>query len=215
MGGVFLGPAAVVTIPSGGTVTKNFVVPYQSPSTLKGKITVTGVPNGVTVFQLTVLLCPAFAPFTGGVPSLACVSTYQEPTVPGVPSGTYDITGLPPGQWTAYPGYCTEFGCSTGANSGKKVVLVAGRTTHANLKTPYLVPSQGELAATVTVTGAPSGFADQVGISACQGAGGPCETYYAYGNNAIRLILPTASGRCRASTWCRPSTTRSTARPRR
>jgi hypothetical protein len=187
--GVFLSAAQFVTVPSGGTVTENFAVPYQSPATLKGTIQVTGVPSGITVDELSVLLCPSFAPYTGGFPSIACVTGYGQGSF-GLTSAPFQINGLPPGQWSAYPGYCTQFGCDTNANAGKKVNLVAGGTKRVKLTTPFLVPSQGQLSATVTVTGAPAGFADPLGISACQLGGGYCQTYFGFGSSTISVILP-------------------------
>jgi len=188
-GGVFLSPAKQVTVPSGGTVTANFVVAYQGPATVRGTVKVTGVPAGVTIFQLSVLLCPSFAPYTGGNPSIACVTAYTQ-YVPGVASSTYELTGLPPGMWTAFPSYCTEFGCSTNALAGKVVHLASGHVAKANVKTPFIVPGEGLLSATVTVTGAPAGFADPVAVSACQvGGGGSCQTYSSFGTQPIPLLL--------------------------
>ena len=73
-GGVFLSAPKFVTVPSGGSVTTNFAVAYLAPATVKGTVTVTGVPAGVPVYQISVLLCPSYAPYTGGFPSIACVS---------------------------------------------------------------------------------------------------------------------------------------------
>ena len=188
-GGVFLGTPQVLTIPSGGTVTRNFAVPYQSPATVKGTVSVTGVPIGVTVYQLSVLLCPSYAPYTGGFPSIACVNGYPQLQSPGTTSAPYVITGLPPGQWTAFPSYCTQFGCATNANAGKNIKLVAGRTRRADLTTPFLVPSEGLLSATVTVSGAPPGFSDPLAISACQAGGTSCETFFAYEGSSFPILL--------------------------
>jgi len=187
-GGVFLSPAKQVSVPSGGTVTTNFVVAYQGPATVRGTVKVTGVPAGVTVYQLSVLLCPSFAPFTGGTPSIACVTAYTQYTS-GVSSATYELTGLPPGRWTAFPSYCTEFGCSTNALAGKVVNLVSGHVTRANVHTPFIVPGEGLLSASVTVTGAPAGFSDPVAVSACQVGGGSCQTYSSFGTQPIPILL--------------------------
>jgi hypothetical protein len=189
LGGVFLSASQFVTVPSGGTVTENFTVPYQVPATLKGTVQVTGVPNGVTVDSLSVLLCPSFAPYTGGFPSIACVTGYGQAPL-GLTSAPFQLSGLPPGQWTAFPSYCTLFGCTTNANAGKKVNLLAGGTKRIKLTTPFLVPSEGQLSATVAVTGAPTGFADPLEISVCQLGGGFCQTDIGFGGGAISLILP-------------------------
>ena len=87
---------------------------------------------------------------------------------PSTTPATFVITGLPAGKWTAYPGYCTEFGCSTNPNAGRPVTTVAGKSSDIALSTPYLVPPNGQLTATVAVTGAPAGFNDPVGVMACQ-----------------------------------------------
>lgn len=191
--GVFLSTPQLVTVPSSGKVTANFTVPYESPATVKGTVSVTGVPSGIAIADLTVLLCPSFAPYTGGFPSIACVTSYPPFQGPGQTSESYETTGLPPGKWIAYPSYCSQFGCTTNANAGKKFTLVAGGTKHANVTTPFLTPSEGLLSATVTVTGAPAGFSDPVAVSACQGGGSLCETFYSYGTNTVSLLLADGS----------------------
>ena len=191
-GGAFLSPPQTVTIPSGGTVHLNFTVLYQSPATVKGTINVTGVPSGVTVYSLSALLCPSFAPYNGVTPSIVCVNGYGQLSTGGA-STTYLITGLPSGKWTAYPSYCTEFGCATNANAGKAFNLVAGGKKKVNLTTPFLTPAEGLLTATVTVTGAPVGFAAPVAFSACQVGTGICQSSYGYpfGGNSFPLLLAT------------------------
>ncbi|HEV3132665.1 MAG TPA: hypothetical protein VGY51_11950 [Acidimicrobiales bacterium] len=191
-GGAFLSPPQTVTIPSGGTVHLNFTVLYQSPATVKGTINVTGVPSGVTVYSISALLCPSFAPYNGVTPSIVCVNGYGQPSTGGA-STTYLITGLPSGKWTAYPSYCTEFGCATNANAGKAFTLVAGGKRKVNLTTPFLTPAEGLLTATVTVTGAPAGFSAPVAFSACQVGTGICQSSYGYpfGGNSFPLLLAT------------------------
>ncbi len=185
-GGVFLGSPTVVTVTSGGTVTANFVVPYQVPASVRGQVKVTGVPAGISLDELSVVLCPSFAPYTGGSPSIACVTDYTQ-SQSGATSGPYQVSGLPPGAWTVYPSYCTEFGCSTNAAAGKVLQLVSGHSTRANVRTPFIVPGQGLLSATVTVTGAPTGFSDPVGLAACQA--GSCQTFSNLGDGTITLQL--------------------------
>ena len=188
-GGAYLGTPQVVTVPAGGTVTANFTVAYRMPATLKGTIRVTGVPSGIQVQNLSVLLCPSFSPYDGVSPSIACVSGYGQPSISGAGTAPYQVTGLPPGAWTAYPGYCTQFGCVVNAKAGKALTLVAGRTTRANVTTPFILPGEGLLVGTVTVTGAPPGFSEPTALSACQVGGGTCETFFGYGGNTITLLL--------------------------
>jgi hypothetical protein len=185
-GGVFLSPPTVVTVPSGGTVTANFVVTYQAPATVQGQVKVTGVPSGVSLSELSVLLCPSFAPYAGGSPSIACVTSYS-PTQSGVTSASYQVSGLPPGTWTVYPSYCTQFDCATNAAAGKVVQLVSAHTTRASVRTPFIVPGDGLLSATVTVTGAPTGFTDPVGLAACQA--GSCQTFTDLSGGSTTLLL--------------------------
>jgi len=166
-GGAFLGAPQVVTVTSGGTLVLDTTVPYAKPATLKATVTVSGLPSGVTVQDTTVLLCPSGAPYSGGVQPLTCVNGDSY----GVGVTTADsvvISGLPSGPWTAYPGYCTVFGCATNAQAGVPVVLTAGATTRVKLKTAFLPPPDGIVNASVTVSGAPAGFADQVEVTACQ-----------------------------------------------
>ena len=178
-GGVFLGTFETVTVPSGGSVTENLTVAYQKSSTLKGQVRVTGVPKSLPVQELSVLLCPSYAPYNGVDQSIACVNDYSDGSGNSITSWNYKIGGLPAGSWTAYPGYCTEYGCAINAEAGTPVTLVAGGTAKADLTTPFLIPGEGLLSATVTVTGAPAGFDDEVAVTACPtGTTDECQTFY-------------------------------------
>jgi hypothetical protein len=168
-GGAFLSKPQVVTVTSGGTVVVNAVVPFAKPATLKATVTVTGLPAGVPLQSVGVLLCPAGSPFSGGIQPLTCVNgngDYFPP--PGPTSDSVVVTGLPSGPWTAYPSYCTVLGCSTNAAAGAPVNLVAGKTSRLKLKTSFLTPLNGLVNTTVTVSGAPAGFDASVGVFACQ-----------------------------------------------
>jgi len=188
-GGAFLGTPTVVTVTSGGTLVVNSTVPYSRPATLKATVTVTGLPSGVAVQDATVLLCPAGAPYSGGVQAVSCVNGGAAPGTPG----TVLIGGLPGGQWTAYPGYCTAFGCATGTN-GTPLTLKSGATTRVKLSTAWVAPPFGILNATVSVSGAPAGFADQVGITACQISLGGSTCEGTYGSNGSTISLELNSG---------------------
>jgi len=165
-GGVFLGTAVVVTVKADAKSTRNFTVAYRKPAAVHGTIDVTGVPASSQLYELSVLLCPSFAPYIGTTASIACVNGYDEAGVVGN-AGSYSVTGLPPGKWTAYPGFCTDSGCYTNAKAGKALTLVSGVNSTANLTTPYIVPGYGLVSGKVTVTGAPPGFADPEGVSLC------------------------------------------------
>jgi hypothetical protein len=179
LGGAFLGGFETVTVPSGGSVDENLTVAYQKPSTLKGQVRVTGVPKSLPVQELSVLLCPSYAPYNGLDQSIACVSDYSDGNSNSITSWNYKISGLPAGSWTAYPGYCTEYGCPVNAEAGTPVTLVAGHTAKADLTTPLLFSGEGLLSATVNVTGAPAGFDDQVAVTACPtGTTDQCQTFY-------------------------------------
>jgi hypothetical protein len=195
-GGAFLGATHVVTVTTGGTVTLNLFVPYQAPAAITGTVTVTGMPKSDPIYQFEVLLCPSFAPYTGGTIPLACVSSYAQPTTPGANSGTYSLSGLPPGTWTAYPAFCTQSSCGTpNPSDGTSVTLVGNQTTTLNLTTKFLQPGQAFLGGTVTVTGAPTGFSDQLGVSACpQSGSAPCQVDYYLPSGQVGLILS-------AGTW--------------
>jgi hypothetical protein len=190
-GGAFLGKAQNVTIPSGKTVKRDLTVPYSKPAILKGTITVTGVPARDTIDEFNVLLCPSYAPYNGTSSSIACVSGYGD-TGTSTDSATYKIDGLPPGSWTVYPGYCTEYGCETNADVGKSVTLTGGATTTADVTTPFITPGNGLLSATVTVTGEPAGVSETTLLQACQGSN--CQTYYGYGEPGGTLDLLLADG---------------------
>jgi hypothetical protein len=186
LGGAFLGHPHTVTVPAGGTVLRNLRVPYEAPAELKGTIQVAGVPTQDPVQQITVLLCPTYAPYDGTNQSIACVSGFGQTTATG---GSFDVTGLPPGGWIAYPGFCTAFGCSTNARAGVTVTLSAGGTADVALSTPFVLPGEALLIGTVSVTGAPVGFADQAAVWACSTTPGDCEEFGVAADGAYALLL--------------------------
>jgi hypothetical protein len=187
--GVFLGTSAVVDVPSGATVVQNLTVAYSAPAALTGTIRVTGVPPTDPVQQFLVLLCPSFAPYNGTNQSIACVNGYATPPSSGATSATYQITGLPPGSWTAYPGFCAQTGCGFNAQAGVPVTFRAGRTTSANLTTSFLLPGQALLSGSVSVLRAPSGFTNPVGVSACQQGMTTCQTFYVSSGTRFNFVL--------------------------
>jgi hypothetical protein len=195
-GGAFLGRSHVVTVTTGGTVTLNLFVSYRVPAAITGSITITGVPTSVTISQLELLLCPSFAPYTGGVIPLACVSAYATPSTAGADTGTYSVSGLPPGAWTAYPSFCTQTNCATpDPSNGTAVTLAGGKTTTLNLTSKFLGSGQAFLSGTVSVTGAPAGFSAPLGVSACpQGGTTSCQVIYDVTGGPYGLILT-------AGTW--------------
>ena len=186
-GGAFLGTSTLVTVSAGKTIKVNLTVPYRKPSTIKGTVAVTGVPAGVQIQQLAVLLCPSFAPYKGGPASIACVNDYANPSL--VHSASYQIGGLPPGAWFAYPTLCTKFGCVTNAKAGKSITLVGGSTSTVDVTTPYLTPNNGILTGKVTVTGAPTGFSDPVALLACQKGNANCQPDTVANGAAFTLLL--------------------------
>lgn len=167
-GGAFIGTPQLVTVTSGGTLALDLTVPYVKPSTLSALVKVTGLPSGIAPQSVSVLLCPAGSPYAGDPAPLTCVNGSDYFTTPGPTSGTITVTGLPSGPWTAYPGYCTQFGCATNATAGRPVSLTAGHSSKVRLATGYLVPPKGLVNVTVTVTGKPAGFSSAVGVTACQ-----------------------------------------------
>ena len=173
-GGAFLGTARIIDVAANQPITADFTVPYSKPATLAGEVKVTGVPSGVTIEETSVLLCPPGAPYSATEPSIACVNDFG-----GYPqtTGQYQITGLPPGAWIAYPSYCTAYSCVTDAKAGQTVTLKAGKVTHLNLTIPFIVPGDGLAAGTISITGAPAGFSTELGFTACQtqSAGGNCQ----------------------------------------
>jgi hypothetical protein len=188
-GGAFLGTSVVVDVPSDGSVVQNLTVPYSAPAELTGTIRVSGVPPTDPVQQFLVLLCPSYAPYNGTTQSEACVNGYAPPPTPGATSATYQITGLPPGSWTAYPGFCAQSGCGFNAQAGVPVTLTAGKTTRANLATSFLLPGQALLSGTVTVLRPPSGFSNAVGVSACPAGTSTCQTFYVSSGTRFDFVL--------------------------
>lgn len=159
--GAFLGKSKTITIVGASTVHRNFTIPYSTPGTVKGTVSVNGVPPGVTVSSKSVLACPFYVPYKGGNhPSIACV---QAETRMG---GAYSIRTLPPGKWLLYAGYTTMYGSYIG-RLGQKVRITAGGVAKVDLVVDYHIPNQGIMAGTVKVTGAPKGFFGFVGVGAC------------------------------------------------
>jgi hypothetical protein len=211
-GGAFLGAAQTVTVTGGETVRQNLTVPYKKPASLHGTITIKNVPPFDPVEQAQVLLCPSFAPYNGVTPSIACVTGYGNPggggTTTTIVGGTtaaasastgstftasYSLTGLPPVAWTAYPGYCAQSGCGFNAKRGVPVTLRPGGSSTVNVSTNFLLPGESLLTGTVSVTGAPSGFADEVGVTACpvngQSGVSGCHSFYGISGNRYTMVL--------------------------
>jgi hypothetical protein len=165
-GGAFLGTARIIDVAPNQLISADFTVPYSKPASLSGKVTVTDVPSGATIEETSVLLCPPGAPYLGKVQSISCVTGYG--AYASSASNSYQITGLPPTTWIAYPSYCTEFSCVTNAQAGKTVTLTPGHVTTLNLTTPFIIPGDGLAAGTISITGAPKGFSTELGVTACQ-----------------------------------------------
>ena len=100
------------------------------------------------------------------------------------------ITGLPQGSWTAYPGFCAQSGCGFSA-AGRRpgAALTAGRTTRANLATSFLLPGQALLSGTVSVLGVPVGFTNPVGVNVCQSGTSTCQTFYVSSGTQFNFVL--------------------------
>jgi hypothetical protein len=195
-GGAFLGSGQTITIASGQTLTVNLTVPYKAPASVTGTVAVTGLPAGSTVDQLSVLLCPSFAPYNGTTPSLACVNGYPNTDLAGATSATYEVSGLPPVAWTVYPSYCTQYGCETDAHGGQTVTLEAGQTSTVDVTASYVVPADGMVSATVTAPGAPTGTSDTVAWTACPQSGTTttsCQTFYGSPGIAESILLPSGT----------------------
>ena len=191
LGGAFTGSPNVVSVTSGANRVLDTTVPYVKPATLDVTVSVTGLPAGAPVTSAYTVLCPTGIPYDGTTQPLPCVQGGNPVYPPSPTPGTFSITGLPPGQWTAYPGYCTQFGCAANPNAGKQVTLHAGRTSRVHLTTGFVVPPNGQLTATATVVGAPPGFNDPVGLMACQtGQYGYCEGFSSSGSGPMSLFLP-------------------------
>jgi hypothetical protein len=166
--GLFLGAPHLESVGSGDNLSLSTTVPYAKPASVNVTIGVTGLPAGITVNATSVVLCPAGVPYDGIVLSNNCVQGSSGNYPPSPTPGVFTISNLPAGQWTAYPGYCTLYGCVVNPKVSKSVTTVAGRTARVHLTTPYLVPPNGQLTTTVSVSGAPAGFNDSVGFIACR-----------------------------------------------
>jgi hypothetical protein len=197
-GGAFLGSAVKVDVPAGGTITLNLTVPYTAPAAMKGTLTIRNVPNNDQVYDINLLICPSYAPYTGGLVPIACVYSYASSpgpsSTPGDVTGAYSLAGLPPGQWLGYVGFCAQSGCETNSFHSKAFTLYAGRTSAIDFGTDFLLRNQALLTGTIAVTGAPSGFSDPVGISACESGTSICQVLYEIPGGFYNLVL-------NAGTW--------------
>lgn len=190
-GGAFIGPSTVVAVTANAKVTKNFTVPYQVPATISGAVQVTGTPSEFRVQNRSVILCPSYAPYRGGFPSVACVTG----------STPFNFAGLPPGRWTADPGFCAsptngnegdyqQFQCFTNTKASQSITLAQGGIGRLDLTTPFLIPGYGMLAGAVSIAGAPKGFDDPVGVNACRNSASSCQEIEATTGKLFELVLP-------------------------
>ncbi len=195
LGGAFLGSSVVVHVPSGGKVTLDLTVPYTPPAALKGKITVRNVPDNDPIYQLNLIICPSYAPYSGGQVPIACVNAYAPApgpsSTPGSVTGSYSLTGLPPVQWTGYVGFCAESGCTINSYHGTTFTLNPGETSTVDFSSNFLLRDQALLTGTIAVTGAPPGFSDPVGISACESGSGSsnCQVLYEIPGGVYNVVL--------------------------
>ena len=190
-GGAFLGAPHVVTMESGASLVFDATIPYAKPATVHVSISVSGLPSYSPVQSSYAVLCPVGIPYNGVDVPLPCVQGGTSSYPPSPTPLDFSLPGLPAGQWTAYPGYCTEFGCATNPFVGEPVTTAAGQTSRVRLTTGFLVPPEGQLNATASVVGAPAGFNDPVGIEACQtGQYGYCDASSGSGGGLSSLILP-------------------------
>ena len=195
-GGAFIGRPRIVTIGAGQTVRQNIAIAYQVPSAVSGAVTVSGVPSGVSIEQLSVIACPLSSPIAGNSLSPLSATDFLN-------SGTsqYSIPTLSKGAWLLYVGYYTEFGLTTVQAPGV-VKLAKGKSLTDNLSVTYQTPTNGLVEGTVTITGAPTGFSPLFGVGGCPMTGGsttgssPCpspEYTFAGLGGAYALILPEGS----------------------
>lgn len=161
-GGAFLGLSTTVTIGTGKIVTADLSVPFKKPGAIKGTVSVTHIPSGITVTSKAAVVCPSTAPNpTSGATEITCAETSGP--------GAYLIATLPPGKWIVYPGYVTKFGLTITRN-GTAVTIVSGTVKTVDVTTPYQSPTMGIVSGTATVVSAPAGFTDLTVVLACKGS---------------------------------------------
>jgi hypothetical protein len=191
-GGAYIGRPHAITIANGQTLRQNIGVQYQVPTSVAGTVTITGVPIGVAIADLQVTACPSSQPLSGGFPSIFCSTQYVEGT------DQYSIPTLFKGHWLLYVGYDTVFGF-TQLTVPTPVTLPKGGSVTADLSGAYQTPTNGALEGTVTITGAPAGFAPGFeGVGACPAGGPPgvvCPNpQYTLGGGTSGYALPLTPG---------------------
>jgi hypothetical protein len=166
-GGAFLGRPRTLSLVGGQTIRENISIRYRVPSSLVGTVTVTGVPSGVSVEQLSLIACPSSSPVVDGVPSLLCATDFLDPG-----SSDFSLPTLSKGTWLLYVGYYTEFGLTTVAVPGA-VSLAKGASLTDDVSVAYQTPTNALVEGTVTVSGAPADFSALVGVGGCPTTDGP------------------------------------------
>jgi hypothetical protein len=191
-GGLQYGPPKTVDVVAGKTMTLPLAMVYETPGAVSGQVTVSGVPDGITILNYSVLACPAGSPFDGNALDPECAGeTSGVITSPLIgelgantkitgarsvraasssTSGTYSLP-LPPGSWVLYPGYSSGFG-PTVSTSGTPVTVTADSTSTGNLTVAYQTPTDGLISGTTSLLDAPTmlgelGLGGVAGVEAC------------------------------------------------
>lgn len=191
-GGLQYGPTKTVHVVAGKTMTLPLAMVFIQPGAVGGKVTVSGLPDGVNILNYSVLACPAGSPFDGNPLDPECAGeTSGVITSPllgelgantkitggrsvraasSSTSGTYSMP-LPPGRWLLYPGYSSGFG-PTVSTSGTPVTVTADRTSTGNLTVAYKTPTDGLISGTTSLLDAPTtiaelGLGGVAGVEAC------------------------------------------------
>lgn len=191
-GGLQYGPTKTVRVVAGKTTTLPLSMVFIQPGAVGGKVTVSGLPDGVNILNYSVLACPAESPFDGNALDPECAGeTSGVITSPllgelgantkiaggrsvraasSSTSGTYSMP-LPPGKWLLYPGYSSGFGPIVSA-SGTPVTVTTDKTSTGNLAVAYQAPTNGLISGTTSLLDAPTtiaelGLGGVAGVEAC------------------------------------------------
>ena len=191
-GGLQYGPARTVHVVAGKIMTLPLTMVFKQPGAVGGKVTISGLPDGINILNYSVLACPAGSPFDGNPLDPECAGETSgvitspllgelgantkirgEQSVRAASSSTSETYSmpLPAGSWLLYPGYSSGFGPIV-STSGTPVTVAVDKTSTGNLTLAYKTPTDGLISGTTSLIDVPTvigelGLGGVAGVEAC------------------------------------------------
>ncbi len=186
-GGLEVGPTKTVDVVAAKTAKLPLTMAYKTPGTLRGQLSITGIPGQVAILSYSVLACPASSPYNGNAFDPQCAGETSGvissplggdlgaevkindagPVRAAVSSSTGAFSmPLPPGKWLLYPGYSTVFG-PTVSTMGTPVTIAAKTVSTKDVTMAYRTPTDGSVSGTTRLLDAPTEGLGIAGVEAC------------------------------------------------